>query len=96
MAVSKKILVVCGTGAATSTVAAEKVKVFCESIGIKTNMTQCKASEAKSLSEGMDLIVSTTRLAKDDFKVPVVFAVSLLTGIDAESTFEKIKEVLLS
>ena len=94
MSVSKRILVVCGTGAATSTVAAEKVKNYCESIGVKAEIIQCKAAEAKGKSEGMDLIVSTTRLPKD-FDIPVVFAVSLLTGIDPEDTYEKIKNVLL-
>ena len=94
MSALKRILVVCGTGAATSTVAAEKVRSYCESKGIKTEIIQCKAAEAKGKSEGMDLIVSTTRLPKD-FDIPVVFAVSLLTGIDPEDTYEKIEKALL-
>lgn len=89
----KKILVCCGAGAATSTVAAQKVKDYCESIGIAVEMFQCRAVEVNSMSDGKDLIVSTSRIS-EDVDVPVLFGVSLLTGIGEEELYAQIKEVL--
>lgn len=91
----KKILVVCGAGAATSTVVAEKVRVFLEGLGIDADLQQCKAAEAATRSDGVDLIVSTTRLPAD-FTMPVVHAVSLLTGVGVDATYRQIESALIN
>lgn len=90
---TKKILVVCGTGAATSTVVAGKVKDFCESQGFKVDITQGKVTEIKSYADSVDLVVSTARV-DDECKVPVIHALNLLTGINEEKVYDAISDAL--
>ena len=49
MAVTKKILVACGTAVATSTVVAVAIEEAMKARGIKVECRQCKASEVPSL-----------------------------------------------
>ena len=44
----KTILVACGTGIATSTVAAKKCEGICKEAGIQVKTVQCKAAETAS------------------------------------------------
>ncbi|MFQ7076138.1 MAG: PTS galactitol transporter subunit IIB [Clostridia bacterium] len=58
----KTILVACGTGIATSTVAAKKCEGICKEAGIQVKTVQCKAAEAASKVKVIkpDVIVGTT------------------------------------
>lgn len=78
----KRILVVCGSGIATSTVVAGKVRDLLSKNGIECEVTQTSALELKGRLEGVDLIVSTTKLTSQS--VPVVNAVPFLTGIGVD------------
>lgn len=90
----KRILIVCGTGVATSTVVAKKVAEACKGAGIPVSITQCKAAEVPMYtSQGVDLIVSTTVLARN-VGVPVVGGLPYLTGAGAEETTRQIIEKL--
>lgn len=87
---SKKILVVCGTGVATSTVVVRKVKDFCQSEGFTATVDQGKVSDLVSGSTNADFIVATTQIPSS-VTVPVIQAVPLLTGIGAERVYDEIR-----
>jgi PTS system galactitol-specific IIB component len=88
----KRILVVCGTAIATSTVVAMKVKDFLRKHGIKAEVKQCKASEAKTASKDADLIVATTQVV--DVSIPVIDGKPIITGIGIDEVERKIVEAL--
>ncbi|MDR1622986.1 MAG: PTS sugar transporter subunit IIB [Synergistaceae bacterium] len=79
----KKILVACGTGGVTSTVATHKIKTLCEENGIQADMIQCGYREIFQYVDETDLIVTTQ---KTDIPLgkPVVFALAYITGIGEE------------
>jgi PTS system galactitol-specific IIB component len=89
----KKILVVCGAGVATSTVAAKKVEEALAARGIPVLVDQCKVTEVAFKASGYDLIVTTTLLG-DVAGTPVVQTVSFLTGVGVDQDIQRILEIL--
>jgi PTS system galactitol-specific IIB component len=91
----KKILVICGTGIATSTVVVSKIKdylsKFPEFAGVQ--ITQGKVMDVLRGTDA-DVVVATTQVP-DSVKVPVVNAVPLLTGVGAQQVLEQIKKALV-
>jgi len=90
---SKKVLVICGTGVATSTVVAIKIKDFCALRNIPVVVTQGKVMDIVRGIEGYDLIIATTPIPST-VKIPVIQGLSFLTGIGNEATLEKIAQAL--
>lgn len=93
----KKLLIMCGTGIATSTVVTGKVKTWLAENGLENQVQlyQSKISEELSRINDYDIVVSTT-LVPDNIKEKVIDGVPLLTGIGKEEMFDKIKEQILS
>jgi len=91
----KVILVVCGSGIATSTAAAQEIKEKLAERGIyvETRQTNVFALASRNF-EDVSLIASTCRL-EDDYGVPVVNVVPLLTGINEDKVIEEIIKKLL-
>jgi galactitol PTS system EIIB component len=89
----KKVLVICGTGVATSTVIMEKLKTFFAENNIDAHLHQSKVSDVLSTGNDYDLIISTT-VVPPSIKTKVVNAVPLLTGIGKEKVFNDILEAL--
>jgi len=89
----KRILVACGTSIATSTVIADRIRNLCEKHNIPVKIIQCKVPEVRSLAEGMDLIVASTRIPSG-INVPYVNGVSYLSGIGMENTDQEILRIL--
>lgn len=89
----KKILVICGTGVATSTVVAVKIQEHCASLGIQISIAQGKVMDLVRGVEGYDLIVATTPIP-ESIKIPVIQGLSFLTGIGVERTLEDIVEAV--
>ncbi len=83
------ILVVCGTGIATSTVVARKLEEKLAERGFKVKTRQCKASEVEARLEGVDLIVTTTPVP-ENLGVPVVRTLAFLTGVGEEDAIDEI------
>ena len=88
----KKVLFVCGTGGITSTVAENMALQACKDAGVPIFTIRCKPTEISSYLEDIDFIVSTTAIS-DDYPVPVVRALPLLTRIGAEECLEQIVEL---
>ncbi|MDR1389751.1 MAG: PTS sugar transporter subunit IIB [Treponema sp.] len=84
-----RILVACGTGIATSTVIADRIKTICEKAGFKVNVDQCKVTQVEGLASSFDLIVASTQIPKT-VTTPYIPGLSYLTGINREATDEAI------
>lgn len=91
----KKILVACGGAVATSTIAADRVRELCKTNGIQADVRQLRISELGSQAEGADLIVTTAKVGRE-YGVPVVHGIAFVSGINIESTEQKILEILQS
>jgi galactitol PTS system EIIB component len=89
----KKVLVICGTGVATSTMVINKLKEFFAEKQIDVQLYQSKVSDILSTGNDYDVIISTT-VVPPSIKTKVVNAVPLLTGIGKEKVFNDILEAL--
>ncbi len=89
----KKLLVVCGAGHATSTIAVAKVKTWLEKEGLTDQVTiyQSKIADELNRIDDYDAIISTT-IVPDSIKEKVVNGLGLLTGIGADQILEEVKE----
>ena len=91
-----KILIACGSGVATSTVIADRVKRFCEENGFNVNIQQVKVVQVENMSKEYDLIVASTKIP-ETVTTPYVFAINYLTGVNREKTdadiIEKLKKL---
>lgn len=89
----KKLLIMCGTGIATSTVVVGKVKNWLSENGYehKVKVYQSKISEELSRIDEYDIIISTT-LVPDNIKDKIIDGVPLLTGINVAGMYEKLKK----
>ncbi len=89
----KKIVVACGTGMATSTIIAEKIRGILEQEGIKYSITQCILGEIGSYAASADLIVTSMKV-QETYAAPVVVGTPFIVGINEEMAKEKILEIL--
>ncbi|AUI77677.1 MULTISPECIES: PTS sugar transporter subunit IIB [Lactiplantibacillus] len=92
----KKILVACGSGIATSTVARNKLEEDLQARGINMNnisMEQTSIPQIPSMASDYDLIITTARY-KEDVGVPVINGLSFLTGINEDHAVDEIIETL--
>ena len=90
---AKRVLVICGTGVATSTVVAMKIQDFCKSRNIPVVVSQGKVMDILRGIEGYDLIVATTPIPSK-ITIPVIEGLPFLTGIGIDATLERIAEAL--
>lgn len=81
------ILVACGSGVATSTVAQEAVKDICKEADIPAKIIKCTMSEIQSKQDDVDVIMVTTNYRKP-VKKPLIKVFGLISGIG----MDKIKE----
>lgn len=91
---TKRVLIACGNGVATSTVVASKVKDYCAANGVSINVTQCKMLELHDKANDYDLVVTSGKFKDPDITTPCIMAISLLTGINEEPTLQKIVAAL--
>ncbi len=92
---AKKILVACGTGICTSTMAAKKLMTELEKRGKGNDVTvsQCKVAELASKAGDVDLIIATTNVSSSINK-PVVMGVAFLTGVGVDKVIDEVIEKL--
>jgi PTS system galactitol-specific IIB component len=88
----KRILIVCGTAIATSTVVALKVEELMKREGIPFELRRAMTSEAKTASKGVDLIIATTQVS--DVDVHVLSGIPYLTNINVPKLEQEILEFL--
>lgn len=92
----KRIYICCGSGIATSTVIAKKVKSVLEEHGIPYTVDQCTVQQISSKVATLkpDLIVSSSQVSTDVQGVPVVMGRSFLTGLKKQDTIDEIISIL--
>lgn len=92
----KNILISCGTGVVTSTIATNRLCTMLDDRGFKGmyKTTQYKIAELASKdSNGFDVIVHTTQVPSF-LQTPCVNALPLVTGIGMETVVEAVIEIL--
>lgn len=99
MSAPRNILVVCGTSVATSTVVAETLREQLPDYGVELGViekTKASGIDEVLAEKDFDVIVSTAPLEQDRFDVPIVKALSFMTGQGQEETLQEIAETLQS
>lgn len=88
----KKLLIMCGTGIATSTVVKGKVEEWLKenNLSQEVKIYQSKVSDELNRIDEYDVVLSTT-LVPDNIKNKVIDGVPLLTGIGVDTMFDKVK-----
>lgn len=95
-----RILSACGTGVATSTVAAETCRRLLEERGIsKVEITECKAMEIVGLADNLhpDCIIHTAEIPVAQLTDYKIFrCLEFITGFGAEEVADQIADYLKS
>lgn len=88
----KKLLVVCGAGHATSTVAVSKIEEWLEKENLRREVEihQSKISDELNNLDKYDAVVSTT-IVPDSAKNKVINGLGLLTGMGTDKIFDDLK-----
>jgi len=84
-----KILVACGSGVATSTVAQEKVKDILDNYGIPYTISTGTSGEIENKQHDVDLILVTSKYNKEIEK-PVISVFGLISGIGQDKIEKEI------
>lgn len=84
-----KVLIACGSGIATSTVIANRVRDLLKENGYNAKVEQVKVVEVEKMAAQYDLIVASTQIPKT-VTTPYVFAINYLTGVNKEGTDKEI------
>ncbi|MYV05482.1 MULTISPECIES: PTS sugar transporter subunit IIB [Furfurilactobacillus] len=87
----KTLMVVCGSGVATSTVVSGKIKNWLADEGFdgQVKMLQSKISDEVNHIDDYDAVVSTT-LVPDNVKDKIINGVPLLTGMNTQAVYDQI------
>lgn len=85
----KRVLIICGTGIATSTVVAAKVRDHLQEVGVQASVDQGKVMDLLRGDIEADLIVATTDVP-GTVTIPVVRAIALLTGFGEDEVYRQI------
>lgn len=85
----KTVLVICGTGVATSTMVASSVRDHCEKNGIPVTVRQGKVMDLMVGQPDADVIVATTAVP-DSVTVPVVAGMPFLTGVGMDAALDEV------
>lgn len=89
---AKRILIVCGTGVATSTVVVKKVTDYITSKDYDATVSQGKVADLLS-GTNADLIIATTQVPSS-VQVPVIQGLPFLTGMGVDAVYAQIDEQL--
>ena len=91
----KTLMVVCGSGIATSTVVEGKIRDFLDSKGVLDKVKMLKGNIAEQINhiDEYDAFVSTT-VVPDDVKDKVISGLPILTGMGADKAYEDILDKL--
>ncbi len=83
------ILVACGSGVATSTIAVGMVQDILKREGIRAKITKTTLGEIEGSQDGVDLILTTANYKKP-LRVPHMSVFGLISGVNAEIVESKL------
>ena len=89
----KKVLIICGTGIATSTVVRVKIEKWLSKMHLenKVKLYQSKMSDEIDRLDEYDIILSTI-IVPDRIKEKVIDGIPLLTGMNEDEVYQNILE----
>lgn len=87
------ILVSCGTGAASSTIVASRLKDDLADRGIDVITKQCNVGNITENLDGIDLLVTTSKI-HEDVGIPAFNGIPLITGVGSDQLVDDIAEAL--
>jgi len=92
----KRIIVACGSGVATSNVAAEKLRTLLEEKGLHVEVRAVDIKSLESEAKVADLLVSITPYAIRDKELPIpsLNGIPLLTGVGVNALVDQIAEMV--
>ncbi|PXZ04206.1 PTS galactitol transporter subunit IIB [Gilliamella apicola] len=91
----KNLLIMCGAGHATSTIAVSKVNKWLsdEKLTDQVKIYQSKIADELNKIDSYDVVVSTT-IVPDSIKAKVINGLPLLTGLGLNEFFAELKKRL--
>ena len=91
----KKLLIMCGSGIATSTVATGKVKQWLKENNLEDEVKiyQSKIAEEVNHVDDYDAVITTTTVP-DSIKDKVIFGLPLLTNMGLDQMWDQLKKEL--
>lgn len=91
----KKLLIMCGSGIATSTVATGKVKQWLKDNNLEDEVKiyQSKIAEEINHIDDYDAVITTTTVP-DSIKDKVIFGLPLLTNMGVDQMWDQLKKEL--
>lgn len=91
----KKLLIMCGSGIATSTVATGKVKQWLKDNNLEDEVKiyQSKIAEEVNHIGDYDAVITTTTVP-DSIKDKVIFGLPLLTNMGVDQMWDQLKKEL--
>lgn len=91
----KKLLIMCGAGHATSTIAVSKVNKWLsdEKLTEQVKIYQSKIADELNKMDSYDVVVSTT-IVPESIKDKVINGLPLLTGVNLNEFFSELKRRL--
>ena len=88
-----RILVACGSGVATTTLAAKAVGDVCRERHIDASIDTCGIKEVDSAAKNADVILTTSKFDKD-LGLPVMSIIAFVTGVRIKETKQKVGDLL--
>lgn len=93
MAKEVKVLVACGSGVATSTIAQEEIKAIAKEAGVKIRLMKGTISEVPMKQKDVD-VVFTTANYRNPLEKPYLSVFGLVSGIGKDATKKKVADLL--
>lgn len=88
-----KAMVACGSGIATSTIAANAVQEIFRELGIDVKIIKGTVPEISEKADDVDIIF-VTNCYREKVSCPVINVTAFLTGIKKDKKISEIKEVI--
>lgn len=89
-----QIVVACGSGVATSTIAADAVKVVLQEAGIENyNIIKTSMAELPNIIDNVDIVLTTNNFKTDE--KPHLNIMGFVTGINEENLKNQLVEKLM-
>lgn len=93
MAKEIKVLVACGSGVATSTIAQEAVKEIAAKAGIKIKIMKGTIAEVPAKQKDVDLVLTTANY-RQPLDKPYMSVFGLVSGVNRAGTEKKLTDML--
>ncbi|APD02205.1 PTS sugar transporter subunit IIB [Lactiplantibacillus plantarum] len=94
MAKRARIIVACGSGVATSTLASQDVISVAEEYGVDYTLNKCSMVQLPSMSQTADLVLTTNNY-KGDLDTPHMSVMGFVTGIGKDKLRQTLGDKLV-